>query len=112
MTRRYRNKSRSCSKTVSPTSANLKQKQLNSIERTTFISDIVVDEMVGRSCFQDKYRDELKQILTIHRAIFSCGDCDVGEYRHAKAELKIKPGRTDPVYVPVRRSSNGIEILV
>ena len=94
---------KSCSKTVSPTSADMKQRQLNSIERTTFISDNVIEAMVGRSCFVGKQRDELKKILTKHREIFSCGDCDVGEYRYAKAKLKFKPGRTDPVYVPVRR---------
>ena len=38
-----------------------------------------------------------------HREIFSTGDTDVGEYKLSKAELKFKAGRTDPVYVPVRR---------
>ena len=94
---------RSCSKTVSPTSANLILKQLTSIERTTFISDDVIEAMVGRSCFEGKNRNELKKILTKHRKIFSCGDCDVGEYQYGKAKFKFKTGREDPVYVPVRR---------
>ena len=93
----------SCSKTVSPTSANSTLKQLNSIERSKFISDDDIEAIVGRSCFQGKTRDKLKKILTKHRKIFSCGDCDVGEYQYGKAELKFKAGRTDPVYVPVRR---------
>ena len=93
----------SCSKTVPPTSANSILRQLNSIERTSFISDDVIEAMVGRSCFQGKHRDELKKILTKHRKIFSCGDCDVGEYQFGKAKFKFKAGREDPVYVPVRR---------
>ena len=95
--------SRSCSKTVPPTSENSMLRKLNSIERTTFISDDDIEAIVGRSCFEGNHRNELKKILTKHRKIFSCGDCDVGEYQYGKAKLKFKAGRTDPVYVPVRR---------
>ena len=94
---------RSCSKTVPPTSENLILKRLNSIERTKFISDKDIEAIVGRSCFQGNDRNRLRKILIKHRKIFSCGDCDVGEYQYCKAELKFKTGRTDPVYVPVRR---------
>ena len=94
---------RSCSKTVPPTSANSMLGKLTSIERTKFISDHAIDTIVGRSCFEGDDRKELKKILTKHRKIFSCGDCDVGEYQYGKAKLKFKAGRTDPVYVPVRR---------
>ena len=94
---------RSCSKTVPPTSANSTLRQLDSIKRTKFISDDVIEAMVGRSCFNGEYRDELRKILSKHREIFSCGDCDVGEYQYGKAKFKFKTGREDPVYVPVRR---------
>ena len=48
--------SRSCSKTVSPTSANWKEGQLNSIERTSFVSDNAIEAVVGRCCFVGKQR--------------------------------------------------------
>ena len=86
-----------------PTSENPILRRLSSIERTTFISDDDIEAIVGRSCFKGNHRNELKKILTKHRKIFSCGDCDVGEYQYGMAKLKFKTGRTDPVYVPVRR---------
>ena len=87
----------------SPTSMNSQQDLISSIKRTKFVSDAEIEAVVGRSSFENKDKDKLRQILKKHRKIFSTGDTDVGEYKGQKAVLRFKPGRTDPVYVPVRR---------
>ena len=94
---------RSRSKSLSPTSRNSQEFSISNIKRTKFVSDDDIEAIVGRSSFQDKAKDKLRRILKKHRKIFSTGDTDVGEYKGKKAVLKFKPGRTDPVYVPVRR---------
>ena len=94
---------RSCSKGRPSTSMNSLSSTMSSIKRTKFINDDAIEAIVGRSNFESKDRHKLRKILMKHREIFSTGDTDVGEYKLNKAKLKFKAGRTDPVYVPVRR---------
>ena len=94
---------RSCSISLPPTLRNAHELSISNIKRTKFVSDENLEAIVGRSSFNDNDKDKLRRILKKHRKIFSTGDTDVGEYKGKKAVLKFKPGRTDPVYVPVRR---------
>ena len=67
------------------------------------ISNETIAEMVTKSNFSKQGKIQLTTILQKYKSVFSNSSFDVGAYTGAKATLKFKDGKEDPVFVPVRR---------
>ena len=78
-------------------------KNCKSEPKRKLIPDQTIEEIVKKSNFSTKGKQKLKEILRIHRAVFSSSSFDVGAYKGSKATLKFKNNEQNPVFVPVRR---------
>ena len=64
--------------------------------------------MVQNSIFSNSGKTELLKILQKFKSVFSSSSFDAGKYVGAKAYLDFKDGKSDPVFVPVRRILHSI----
>ena len=78
-------------------------KHCNEKPTRKLIDEDVINEMVKKSSFSSQGKLKLKKILQNNRSVFSSSSFDVGAFTGAKAELKFKDGKENPVFVPVRR---------